>query len=911
EQANRWLEEFQNTVTAWNIADILLRDGTANLEARLFAAQTFRKKVTYDLHQLDTAARLSLRDSMLDLMAQFKSGPAVLVTQLCLALSALAMQLPQWTGVVPQMMKLFGADPQSATCLLEFLTILPEEVNGNHRIPITDDEFAERSRELLTDTASEVFHALLLYMQTSGTNTALQNRVFKCLLSWIRSGDIPIMEISNSPLLDMVFGAVQNDELFEVAVDLICEIIHETREVEECMPVIEQIYPKLLGLRPMIPGAADDSDQLRGLCRMFTEAGEAYVTLVVTHVDAFRGILEGVLECITMHDLDIVKMTFNFWYSLTQCLDTERHESVKPRFVDVFRRLIELIIQHLHYPADLSNWLAEERDEFRDFRHEMGDVLKDCCVVLGVKEALAIPCHQLEGLLANPASPWQKIEAPLFSLRAMGSEVPVNEADMMPRIMSMLSQLPDHPKIRYAAILVIARYTQWTSEHPQFIDYQMNLISNGFDNDDVAAASAMALKYLCKDCNKLLVSYLGMLHPFYVNASKTLNRDDLLEVTEALSHVIAAVPLPELLKMLQTFCLPVCQELHAVASKLGQTTDSELRKVADLLEQLAVFLGVVSPEVPPDQVHPCLTLVKDLMPIFDQLQTHHGATASISEALCKCYTACAESYGTHFRPMLPQLMERLGTAFSATGLSCYLWVARKCIRSLDGASDTASMAMAFSPRFQMASGQTLLCACGDLLLTYSRYTATTVVEEYFRLMLVFHQDYPTALLRSPMLSSVFQCAMACLAVGQAYPLIAVLDFIREILARGLPTSVIAEFTPTDRAAVHALVQEHGKALVALLMDGALHSFPRDMVQDVAIILEITAQLVPGECTVWVAAEIGKIPDSRLAPAKRDRFMQEYSSAIQNETWRRLRRLLNDVVAYYWRQNTRAGDAARA
>jgi transportin-3 len=70
-------------------------------------------------------------------MAQFAAGPKVLITQLCLTLSALAMQLPEWKDVVPQMMKMFGGNPQTASCLLEFLSILPEEVNNNHRIPIT------------------------------------------------------------------------------------------------------------------------------------------------------------------------------------------------------------------------------------------------------------------------------------------------------------------------------------------------------------------------------------------------------------------------------------------------------------------------------------------------------------------------------------------------------------------------------------------------------------------------------------------------------------------------------------------------------------------------------------------------------------------------------------------------------
>ncbi|KAI9592476.1 armadillo-type protein [Syncephalis fuscata] len=868
EQANRWLGEFQSTEAAWKTADGLLSDSAGNLEVRLFAAQTFRKKITYDLHQLDTAARLSLRDALLMQLAQYKTGPTVLITQICLALAALAMQLPEWTDVIPQMIKLYGSDAESASCLLEFITILPEEINGNHRIPITDDEFNERSRVLLSDSASEVFRLLVLYMQNSGTNVSMQT-------AWIRSGDIPIVELANSPLFNVSFDALQSPELFDMAVDVICEIIRETREVHEYMAVIEQIYTKLLSIRPMITAAADDEDQLRGLCRIFTEAGEAYVSLMVTHVEAFRGIIEGILACITANELDIVKMTFNFWYSLTQFLDTERHESVKPQFVEVFRSLVEIIIRHLHYPEDLSTWIAEERDDFRDFRHEMGDVLKDCCVILGITEALAIPCHRLEGLLATPTTPWQEIEAPLFSLRTMGSEVPTDEADMMPRIMSLLARLPEHPKIRYAAILVIARYTQWTSFHPEFIDYQMNLISRGFDNEEVSAASAMALKYLCKDASKLLVSYLTTLHPFYVNACKTLNRDDLLEITEALSHVISVVPTGEVLKTLQTFCLPVCQNLHEIASKGSQIPESERSKVAG-----------TSPDVPHDQVHPCLPLVKDLMPVFDLLQTNLGSHLAVAEALCKCYTACVESYGLHFRPMLQQLMERLGATFAATDLSCYLWVARKCVRSLDGAADSAPMATAFVE------------ALSSVMFAIVQKTAQVseipdVVEEYF--------DYYSSSTKT------IQCAMACLGVNQPYPLISVLDFIREILASGLNVSNTAVYSTAECAIVVQVASEHGKTLTTLLVDSTFHNMPRDMVSDAAIILEIMAQLAPMEGAHWVAEEVGKVPENRLAPTKRDQFIKAYTGAIQNKEWRRLRRLINDLVAYYWRQNSRSSN----
>jgi transportin-3 len=44
--------------------------------------------------------------------------------------------MPQWKNVVPQFVELFGKSSETIPALLEFLTVLPEEVNNNNRIPI-------------------------------------------------------------------------------------------------------------------------------------------------------------------------------------------------------------------------------------------------------------------------------------------------------------------------------------------------------------------------------------------------------------------------------------------------------------------------------------------------------------------------------------------------------------------------------------------------------------------------------------------------------------------------------------------------------------------------------------------------------------------------------------------------------
>ncbi|CAG8826366.1 23957_t:CDS:2, partial [Dentiscutata erythropus] len=105
--------------------------------ARHFAARTFRQKITLDLHQLDSAARISLRDSLLEILYQYHDGPRNIVTQICLSLAALALQMPEWQNVLPQLTELYGKNPVTVKCLLEFLKILPEEITTNNRIPIS------------------------------------------------------------------------------------------------------------------------------------------------------------------------------------------------------------------------------------------------------------------------------------------------------------------------------------------------------------------------------------------------------------------------------------------------------------------------------------------------------------------------------------------------------------------------------------------------------------------------------------------------------------------------------------------------------------------------------------------------------------------------------------------------------
>ncbi|ORX60507.1 ARM repeat-containing protein [Hesseltinella vesiculosa] len=872
-QTSKWLETFQKKTEAWQVADILINSEAANLETRLFAAQTFRQKILYDLRELDSSAQISLRDSLLQLLWKSASGNKAIRTQLCLALADLAAQFQQWTTVFQDVVE-FAKVPEATSCMLEFLTVLPEELS-NRRLPLTDKEAEERSLQLLETNADQVIKLLIMCIQSSGNNAEIQESALRCLNSWLRTGFVDMQVLGTTPLIEFAFDGLAHDDLFDVCTDVVCEIIFETRDVDEFKALIEKLYPRFSPMLQQLAQAKqeEDPDRVRNFGRMFVEAGEAYVYLIAKHPDAFHTLLEGILAVAAYEDLDVAKMTFKFWYDLTNTLTTEHYQASVPQFHPYFDQLVDIILQHLHYPPDIAQWTAAESDDFRDFRHDMGDTLKDCCRILTPQKCLLKPMVLLsQRLQPNAAASWQQIEAPIFSLRSMGSEVPADENEIMPQIMECLSQLPDHPKIRYAATLVISRYSFWTREHPNFIVYQLNFISAGFQNDEVAAASALALKHLCKDCSELMVDYIGQLHPFYVNVVKTLPFVDALEVTEAISHVLAVLPVTGLSDALRSFFMPLAEELHALVNK-GKLaiTKEERERAGDLLEHLSAVFDIVCPDIPAQQPHPCVEFIKELWPVLTSCLSNFGDDTTVSEPLCHCFKRFISSYKLHLAPLLPQLLESIVLGFDATMKSEYLWVAGKIVRQYaEDSSEAAAICFQLVERLSQSLFPKLTLQKLDAI--------PDVVLEYFIMVTNLLESSPTSLIQSDLLSSVFQAGLAGLSMEHPDALTALVQFYRRLLGVALSVDELVTAGPTpvfgqNGTCIVALLHQFGPNFVNLLLEGMLHNYPWDVIPDVATIVKCLTQILPDYGTQWLLESLNSYPD--VTPGARNEFLEAY------------------------------------
>ncbi|EAS29419.3 mRNA transport regulator [Coccidioides immitis RS] len=919
--AHEFLERFQKSVEAWTTTHAILQAPDSAPEAKLFAATTLKGKITYDLDQLPESSLPALRTSILSLLANYRLGPRPIQTQLCVCLASLAIQMITWKDVLPVVGSALGNE--ASNCILEFLKILPEEVTEGRKINLTEEELATRTKELLEDNADQVLALLTQYSQSSPT-AASNPQLLECITSWMR--EIPASRIANSPLMDVIVKALSDERSFDAAVECMCAIYRDTLEVDDSMPVIQTVYPRLIALRPKIREAAEteDPEMLRGVTRLFAEAAEAWVVLIARLPNEFRNLVEAVLECCVVDkERDAISITFVFWFELKQYVTLDRYANARIVLSDVFSKLVDIMIKHLEFPAtdgdeeDLFEGDREQEEKFREFRHAMGDVLKDCCAVIGVSECLNKSYDLIQGWVAkygpqashNHVPHWQELEAPLFSMRAMGRMVDPEESSVLPQIIPLIVRIPDQEKVRFQAIMALGRYTEWTAQHPETLEAQLNYVISGFQHksQEVVQAAALAFRFLGTDCQKLLGGHIPQLHTFYESVIDNLKPSSQEEVTEGVAAVVAVQPIEKIYETLKLFCDPIMRRIMNLANN-AKDEDGQ-RAVADHLQLITIFIQIVSPYVDPGTQNPGVRYCEEILPVLSTIVLNFTKSTPILERVCRCWRYMIISYRNAMIPLLPNLAQSISAGFQASREGCFLWATDAVVREFSSGAEYVDQATSDAV-YHFFEQQVIqfLRILNDLPPNH----LPDMIEDFFRLLTDAVRYFPKNTLTSQLAVPIFSAALSALTLQQVDPLTATLHYCRDVLSFGFEQPSISEFTspegepftnpPEVRAAVKQLISSQGSLLVQRVMTGMMFTFPGDCFPDASGVLMALFELLPQETATWVGGTIQLLPSGTLKPGESERLMKNLSERVQTGDHRKIRTLLQDFTNSYRRRN---------
>lgn len=830
----------------------------------------------------------------------------------------------EWKGVLPMVVSTLGSDPSSIACVLEFLHVLPEEVTEGRKINLTEDELRDRTVELLDENAQQVIRLLTQYAQSSPM-AAKNPQLMECITSWIR--EVPLNDIVNSPLMDVIMGATQSEDSFDSSVECLCAIFKETRDVDECMSIIQSLYPRLATLQPRIAqcAEAEEWETFKGVTRIFAEAGEAWVVLIAREPQQFKALVEAELECCARDvEREALSQTFNFWYELKQYITLERYQEARATFMDVYSKLVDIMIGHLEFPTpesgsttDLFDGDRDQEDKFREFRHQMGDVLKDCCEVISVTECLKKSFVQIQAWMTNFAGQardgniphWQKLEAPLFSMRAMGRMVPPEENIMLPKLIPLIVQIPDQEKVRFQAVMALGRYTEWTSQHPETLDAQLQFIIAAFQHPstEVVRAAALSFKFFCNDCANLLKDHVGQLQQFYESVIDKLPATSQDEITEGIASVLAKLPPDQVYAAFKTCCDPIMNRLMTLARSASD--EKSKLSLADHLNLVTIFVQWVTPHVEYSKPNPAVQYCQEIFPVLAAVADNFVNFTPILERVCRCWRYMVLSYRTHMTPLLPELAKQLQAGFTSSRQGCFLWATDSIVREFSDVSEAvAPETTAAIFNFYEQQATTFLRALSEV----PPEELPDVIEDFFRLSGDVLLYQPNKILLSHLMPTILDAASTSLTLLKEEPLLATLHFLRDVLFYGGEDAPSSSFSdqeyrntknpPEIQQAVKTLTTQRGETMVQRLLTGMMYTFPADCFPDASGVLLAMFQLMPPQVAQWVGTTVGMLPQGSISPQERERLLNNINQRIQSGEVRKIRSLLQDFTNSYRRRN---------
>eukprot|EP00271_Cylindrocystis_brebissonii_P003073 TRINITY_DN13820_c0_g1_i13.p1 TRINITY_DN13820_c0_g1~~TRINITY_DN13820_c0_g1_i13.p1 ORF type:complete len:1102 (-),score=169.02 TRINITY_DN13820_c0_g1_i13:475-3780(-) len=179
-RAGQWLLQFQQSSQAWQVTnDILAAVDCAGSQLasqlQVFAAQSLRIKIRTNLEELAPGEQAGLKEALIHHLLRYAKGNRQVLTQLCLAVSALLLRSPSVVGAgkdgifsgggIAAGLKsgpgvAEGQDDAWNTVLLELLTVLPEETMDARSVACVRWERRQEFERELLDLSAQVLQLL-------------------------------------------------------------------------------------------------------------------------------------------------------------------------------------------------------------------------------------------------------------------------------------------------------------------------------------------------------------------------------------------------------------------------------------------------------------------------------------------------------------------------------------------------------------------------------------------------------------------------------------------------------------------------------------------------------------------------------------------------------------------------------
>ncbi|XP_033225637.1 transportin-3 isoform X2 [Belonocnema kinseyi] len=874
-----WLEELQKSVYAWKIADQMLQQ-KQDLISCYFAAQTMRSKIQLSFHELPADAHTSLRDSLMEHLSQVNENTnTAIVTQLCLALADLALQMPTWQTPVMDLINRYGGNASSWWPLLEIMTVLPEEVNS--RCLRLGSNRRQQVLSELTAIGETVSEFLKVCLNSGSENLQIHVRVLRCFTSWIT---VHAISLESVPLSDVVAYAFQvlgnyeiGSQLHEAATDCVCVILlaleenSNTTRGQNNSAQLQQLqlclFTSVMGLEQPyhLSVAHEDMEKSMNYCRIFTELAETFLETMVGGCIGGRQhyaikILDFVLTCVGHHDYEVAQITFNLWYRLSEVLYQRNSDDLNAVFRPHIERLIRALCKHCQMEPDHLGLVEDVSggEEFADFRTRVSELIKDVVFVVGSSHCFRQMFFTLtgEGSGDQPTPTWDSTEASLFVMQAVAKNILPEENEVVPKVVEAILNLPEntHIAVRHTSIILLGELCEWIDSHPQSLQPILNFLVECLRKEGLGAAASGALQSICSACPAHMASHFQGLRAIASSLDQLeIGNEASIGLLKGVAKILSRLPQEDIDPAMKELCWfqarPLCELMEKGALPIERGTKKD---PVIWLDRLAAIFRHTSPQVDDTmETHPCQGAITEMWPVLSNACTNYQNDTRVMERCCRCLRFAVRCVGKYSAHLLEPLVKQIVQLYAAHQHSCFLYLGSILVdeyaTEIEAVSGLLGMLEAFiAPTF------TILQEVDGLK------NHPDTVDDLFRLCARFLQRAPVPFLNSAAIGSIVDCALVACSLDHRDANASVMKFFFDLIHSGRNIENRSDF-PVRRQLVQQIVTEKGQTLIARLLHAAVFSLSTYMLTDVADVIVELALTSREMVSTWLEEAIKAMP----------------------------------------------------
>mmetsp|Transcript_833 Transcript_833/g.1438 ORF Transcript_833/g.1438 Transcript_833/m.1438 type:complete len:1018 (+) Transcript_833:1952-5005(+) len=943
DDADRYLTQFQRSSVAWIVANRLLSMSN-DPQVQFFAAQTLHTKCRADILQLESQQQMnSLRDSLMDYLVKCishgGSGNKAIVTRLAMTICCLALQM-KWESIMDDLLMTLQQQSQQqqqqqimVELVLVIAKILPEEVHSE-RVLLPNEQQRLLFIDKLVHSVENMLQFLFFCASNAGGDDVLgrvkiQEQVLRCLHSWVRYVNIPPSLLQTTQLLDFTFAILQaNDynayggDLFELSVDVVIEILRcYPSDNPANMGLVQKLIPLIMDLggeshSPFQKALRlEDEDSLRDYCRIFTEMGESYMSLIVHHEDLNQvKLVNLVLACSAIPDNDIATITLHFWYRFVSCLeDTEPYEYRQLQIDNYTPQIIKLVstcISLLRYPSDIDELSGDRIDDIDRNRFYVNDTLEDCCRLLGgdmvlrtIGELLQKEVERLSSLGEEGLKQWHTIEACVKALISTSRYIPHDESAVLPFVMNLVPNLPTSVRfLRKTANLMVGAFAEWLNRHYNQLQPILPFLSQGLSDTASASSAAVAIKQLCENSNSHVALGDSVLHLYdgivaaqlqqqqhsstSVPVAPILDIRDELEVLEGACKAVSR-QLQENLVQDPTssssldYINRIVEPIGARLVQYSSSTKTGPKQVIAELERLTVVIRHLN--IPNRREEFLIDLMTQCWPYLEMISTSF-TDFQMAEKVCRLHKHCLRNCGVStYQPLFEKLCIHLVNNFTHSRQSPYLYAASIVITEFGKNADTHCQKQLYAMLEEMGKVSFQLLHSTDQFKNHP-----DVVEELFFLASRMIQYCPEIFVSSHMFHPFVQCATVGMTQhhkdanrGSMTFLDHAFSFALTIQSCSTAGCDIGGSILDCKQSIEALLSKEGQAIVTNLILSLIGDLPCYRISSnngsVAGVLYKIYQLCPALVMEWIS-----VPLNRVSKTEQTLLMSAFQSNVSKD-----------------------------